>query len=208
VFTGLIEKVGVLKSRNFTGNKFVIGIKIDGLEDVKIGDSIACNGLCLTVIKKDNNLYFFELMKETLDKSYFDKLKIGSLINIERALKFGGRMDGHFVQGHVDDVGRIKKIIKNSKNIRMFFSFNKKYDKYLVSKGSISIDGISLTIVDVENYNFNVGIISHTFHNTNLKEKNIGDPVNLEFDILSKYLYKFYSGDKKRKSVKEVLKKW
>ncbi|HMA69045.1 MAG TPA: riboflavin synthase [Candidatus Mcinerneyibacterium sp.] len=208
MFTGLIEKVGVLKSRNFTGNKFVIGIKIDGLEDVKIGDSIACNGLCLTVIKKDNNLYFFELMKETLDKSYFDKLKIGSLINIEQALKFGGRMDGHFVQGHVDDVGRIKKIIKNSKNIRMFFSFNKKYDKYLVSKGSISIDGISLTIVDVENYNFNVGIISHTFHNTNLKEKNIGDPVNLEFDILSKYLYKFYSGDKKRKSVKEVLKKW
>ena len=157
---------------------------------LKIGQSVALNGVCLTVIKLSKNLGRFEMIDETTKKTDLGNLKIGSIVNVERSLKAGERLEGHFVLGHVDGVGTITKIQKKLKEVQVWFNVPKKLAKYIVKKGSIAIDGISLTVVEAKNNNVSVCFIPHTIRVTNFRTKKVGDKVNIETDILGKYILK------------------
>jgi riboflavin synthase len=157
---------------------------------LKIGQSVALNGVCLTVTKLSKTGCTFEMIEETTKKTDLGNLKVGGIVNIERSLKTGDRLEGHFVLGHVDGVGIIKKIEKNPKEVQVWFEVPKSLSKYVVKKGSIAMDGISLTVVDVKKNLASVCLIPHTIEITNFKTKNIGDKVNIETDILGKYILK------------------
>ena len=189
MFTGLIEDLGIVREvdRGAKSAKLTINTEIN-LEEVKIGDSIAVNGVCLTVIKKENKGFTVEVMWETIQKTNFKNLLPGVKVNLERALQIGGRLDGHMVSGHVDGIGTIvrKDILEIAEIIE--FETDREVIRYLIKKGSISIDGISLTIVDVLDKSFSVSLIPHTRNKTTLGIKKIGDTVNLEVDMLAKYI--------------------
>ncbi|KAF6242123.1 riboflavin synthase [Nitrosopumilus sp. b1] len=193
MFTGIIEGIGkvekIEKSKNRSAVKMTVdlGTKSRGL---KIGQSVALNGVCLTVTKIVKNKANFEMIDETTKKTDLGNLKPGSIINIERSLKANDRLEGHFVLGHVDGVGIIKKILKKPKEVQVWFEIPKKLSKYVVKKGSIAIDGISLTVVDVKKNLASVCLIPHTIDVTNFHTKKIGDKVNIETDILGKYILK------------------
>ncbi|RDJ31818.1 MAG: riboflavin synthase [Crenarchaeota archaeon] len=193
MFTGIIEGIGkvekIEKSKNRSAVKMTVdlGTKSRGL---KIGQSVALNGVCLTVTKIAKNKANFEMIDETTKKTDLGNLKPGSIINIERSLKANDRLEGHFVLGHVDGVGIIKKILKKPKEVQVWFEIPKKLSKYVVKKGSIAIDGISLTVVDVKKNLASVCLIPHTIDVTNFHTKKIGDKVNIETDILGKYILK------------------
>ena len=193
MFTGIIEGIGrvekIEKSKNRSAVKMTVdlGTKSRGL---KIGQSVALNGVCLTVTKISKNKANFEMIDETTKKTDLGNLKPGSIINIERSLKANDRLEGHFVLGHVDGVGIIKKILKKPKEVQVWFAIPKKLSKYVVKKGSIAIDGISLTVVDVKKNLASVCLIPHTIDVTNFHTKKIGDKVNIETDILGKYILK------------------
>ena len=157
---------------------------------LKIGQSVALNGVCLTVTGISNSKCNFEMIEETTKKTDLGNLKGGGIINIERSLKVGDRMEGHFVLGHVDGVGIIKKIEKKPKEIKIWFEIPKNLTKFVVQKGSIAIDGISLTVVNVQKTLASVCLIPHTVDVTNFHTKKIGDKVNIETDILGKYILK------------------
>lgn len=157
---------------------------------LKIGQSVALNGVCLTVTGISKSKCDFEMIEETTKKTDLGNLKVGSVVNVERSLKVGDRMEGHFVLGHVDGVGTIKKIEKKPKEIKVWFSIPKHLSRFVVQKGSIAIDGISLTVVDVKKNLFSVCLIPHTVSITNFQKKKVGDKVNIETDILGKYLLK------------------
>lgn len=157
---------------------------------LKIGQSVALNGVCLTVTGISNSKCNFEMIEETTKKTDLGNLKEGGIINIERSLKVGDRMEGHFVLGHVDGVGIIKKIEKKPKEIKIWFEIPKNLAKFVVQKGSIAIDGISLTVVDVQKNLASVCLIPHTVDVTNFHTRKIGDKVNIETDILGKYILK------------------
>ncbi len=157
---------------------------------LKIGQSVALNGVCLSVTKISKNKCSFEMIDETIKKTDLGNLKIGGIVNIERSLKVGDRMEGHFVLGHVDGVGIIKKIEKKPKEVKLWFEIPKKLSKYVVKKGSIALDGISLTVVDVKKNNASVCLIPHTMNVTNFNSKKVGDKINIETDILGKYILK------------------
>ena len=157
---------------------------------LKLGQSVALNGVCLTVTGISNSQCNFEMIEETTKKTDLGNLKEGGIINIERSLKVGDRMEGHFVLGHVDGVGIIKKIEKKPKEIKIWFEIPKSLAKFVVQKGSIAIDGISLTVVDVQKNLASVCLIPHTVDVTNFHTRKIGDKVNIETDILGKYILK------------------
>lgn len=189
MFTGLIEEIGKIQEIKPKNNG--IEIKVSArkvLEDSQIGDSIAINGVCLTITELGNDYFKFDVSQETLDRSTFKYLKIGDYVNLERALRPSDRLGGHIVQGHVDTVGEIKSIIPKGEHTEFIFTFPSKYSNLIVEKGSIAIDGISLTINDIEDNSFSINIIPHTIQNTNLQFKKIRDKVNIEFDILGKYV--------------------
>ncbi|MBS3970311.1 MAG: riboflavin synthase [Clostridia bacterium] len=194
MFTGLIEDLGVVREvdRGAKSARLTINTKIN-LEEVKVGDSIAVNGVCLTVIKKQNQGFTVEVMWETIQKTNFKNLLPGTRVNLERALQLGGRLDGHMVTGHVDGVGTIvrKDVFEISEVIEV--ETDREITRYLIQKGSISIDGISLTIVDVLDKSFSVSLIPHTRDKTTLGTKKIGDTVNLEVDMLAKYIERLLS---------------
>ena len=157
---------------------------------LKVGQSVALNGVCLTVTKLNKTGCTFEMIEETTKKTDLGNLKPGGIVNIERSLKAGDRLEGHFVLGHVDGVGIIKKILKKPKEVQIWFEVPKKLSKYVVKKGSIAMDGISLTVVDIKKNLASVCLIPHTIEVTNFKTKKIGDKVNIETDILGKYILK------------------
>ena len=157
---------------------------------LKIGQSVALNGVCLSVTKISKNKCNFEMIDETIKKTDLGNLKVGGIVNIERSLKVGDRMEGHFVLGHVDGVGIIKKIEKKPKEVKLWFEIPKNLSKYVVKKGSIALDGISLTVVDKKKNNASVCLIPHTMKVTNFKSKKVGDKINIETDILGKYILK------------------
>ena len=146
----------------------------------KIGQSVALNGVCLTVTKKLQNKCNFEMIDETTKKTDLGNLREGSIVNVERSLKAGDRLEGHFVLGHVDGVGTIKKIQKKPKEVQVWFEVPKSLAKYVVKKGSIAVDGISLTVVDVKKNLASVCLIPHTIDVTNFKTRSVGDKVNIE----------------------------
>lgn len=198
MFTGIIEEIGTIKEFSKSGNNALIVVecnKVLGNErDLsKIGDSIAIDGVCQTIITLSSNSFSAQLSSETLNITTFSKLKIGTKVNLERALTLSSRLGGHIVSGHVDGLGKIKNIQKLSEFYNIKFEVEKDLTKYIAKKGSITINGVSLTIADVASNEFNVAIIPHTFENTNLNNLKSGDFVNIEIDILAKYVEKILS---------------
>jgi len=194
MFTGIVEGIGkVKKISKVTKNRSAIQMIVDlgkHGKGLKTGQSVALNGVCLTVTKLSKTECTFEMIEETTKKTDLGNLKLGGIVNIERSLKVGDRLEGHFVLGHVDGVGIIKKIQKKPKEVIIWFEVPKNLSKYVVKKGSITIDGISLTVVEIKNNLASVCLIPHTIQVTNFKTKNIGDKVNIETDILGKYILK------------------
>ncbi len=194
MFTGIVEGIGKVKkiskaTKNRSSIQMIVDLGKHG-KGLKTGQSVALNGVCLTVTKLSKTQCTFEMIDETTKKTDLGNLKPGGIVNIERSLKVGDRLEGHFVLGHVDGVGIIKKIQKKPKEVQVWFKVPKNLSKYVVKKGSIAIDGISLTVVEIKNNLASVCIIPYTIDITNFKTKNIGDKVNIETDILGKYILK------------------
>jgi len=189
VFTGLIECIGSLVSQRRTGESIRLEVAAAlPPEEVAVGDSIAVNGACLTVTTLANGIYGFDVSPETVARTTFHLLRPGSPVNIERALKLGGRLDGHLVTGHVDCMGRLESRISKGSALFLTFSLPPDHIRLLVEKGSVAIDGISLTVNTVEADRFTVAIIPHTLEKTTLASLSPGQPVNIETDIIGKYV--------------------
>lgn len=195
MFTGLIEDVGtvVRLQHHGTAASLVVSTAIP-LEDVSIGDSVAVNGVCLTVVEKGGGSVSFDVSPESLRTAGFSILKPGSLVNLERALRLTDRLGGHIVSGHVDCTAMVTGRNEISGNTILTFRIQGEYARYLVSKGSVTIDGVSLTVNDVSDSGFSVNIIPHTAQSTTLHLRKPGDPVNIEVDILAKYLERLLNG--------------
>ena len=192
MFTGIIEEVGKVKAivRHANSIKLTITVK-KILEDMHVGDSICTNGVCLTVTTFDDGTYTADVMPETMNRTNFKDLRINDLVNCERAMPANGRFGGHIVSGHIDGTGVISKMSRDDKAIRIKIETRPEILKYIVEKGSITIDGISLTVTEVSNWDFGVSIIEHTQDATTLTKKKVGETVNLENDIVGKYIEKF-----------------
>ena len=194
MFTGIAEELGLVKE--FKQKSDTVEIKISCkkvLEDTKLGDSIMTDGVCLTVTEMTDSYYKADIMNESLKKTKFDRSPLGKEVNLERALRFSDRLDGHIVQGHVDGVGRLISINKNVYR----FKTTRDIGRYIVNKGSIAIDGISLTVSYEQDDIFEVSLIPETLSRTNLKNRRVGDLVNLETDILSRIVEKLNRSEKK-----------
>lgn len=202
MFTGIIEEIGTVKEIRHSGESSFIRIQADKIfSDMHIGDSIAVNGLCLTVTEFDNKIFRADVMNETLKRSSLGSLKNGSRVNLERAMSACGRFGGHIVSGHIDGTGIISDI-KND-GIAIWYTITTKPEimRYIVEKGSVAIDGISLTVARVTENNFSVSIIPHTAGNTILSYRKTGDTVNLENDIIGKYVEKFICPEKTESNI-------
>lgn len=207
MFTGIIEEVGKIKNISKTSSGILLTISADKvLRDCNLGDSIAVNGICLTVTKFDNDSFTVDVMNETVRKTTLYKLTQNSHVNLERAMLVNSRFGGHIVSGHIDGTGTISDIKKDG--IAFIYKINttKEITKYIINKGSITIDGISLTVVSVSDTSFTVSIIPHTMTVTNLGKKKIGDMVNLENDCIAKYVEKMLDNKQEKKSLLEKLK--
>lgn len=209
VFTGIIEEKGVVKSitNGSTSAVLTIGCK-RVLEGTKLGDSIAVNGVCLTVTSMGSDYYTADIMHETLNRSSLGGLKAGSSVNLERAMAADGRFGGHIVSGHIDSTGNILNIEEDDNAIWYHIGAKPDTIKYIVEKGSIAIDGISLTVVAVDNTGFKVSTIPHTRKETNLSERKIGDIVNLECDIIGKYVEKLMGFNNEKKNDSKLTEKF
>ncbi len=186
MFSGIVEELGQVKKISRSGNYTVLEIKSAiASQDTKIGDSIALNGVCLTIIKKGDGSLSFEVMPETLKITNLGLLKIGEKVNLERALKIGGRLSGHFVSGHIDCLGIIRKKSYVNNNLAFEIAIPQEFMVNIILKGSIAIDGISLTIAATKSNTFSIYIIPHTLKNTTLGLKGPSDKVNIELDILA-----------------------
>ncbi|MFH1061724.1 MAG: riboflavin synthase [Candidatus Omnitrophota bacterium] len=191
MFTGIVEEMGIVE-KIMHGNLMQLVLRAQKvLEQTKIGDSINVNGACLTVISLANQRVTFEIMKETQEKANFKTLKTGDKVNLERAMSANSRFDGHLVSGHIDGPGQIKTKTAKSGGFILEIEADKNLITYLVPKGSICIDGVSLTIVAVHPGYFSVGFIPHTLKNTTLGTKEPQDKVNLEVDVLAKYVFRY-----------------
>lgn len=200
MFTGIVEEIGTVK-KIARGQKAYLEIQADRIfSDIHIGDSIAVNGVCLTVTGFSGKVFTADVMNETFSRSSLGSFKAGSHVNLERAMSANGRFGGHIVSGHIDGTGKIINIKKDGNAVWYKISASENIIKYTVEKGSIAIDGISLTVARIEKDNFSVSIIPHTSEQTILSEKKVGDTVNLENDIIGKYVERFLNFDKTEKS--------
>ena len=191
MFTGIIEEVGVIKNIKMGAKSAVITIQANTvMEDIHLGDSIAMNGVCMTVTSFDKNSYSVDVMHETLRRTNLGALKGGSRVNLERAMAADGRFGGHIVAGHVDGTGVITSMKQDDNAVWIDIETDASVLKYIVEKGSITIDGISLTVAQVDSRSFAVSVIPHTGMHTTLLEKKPGDSVNLETDMIGKYVEK------------------
>ena len=189
MFTGIIKKKGIVKKIICNKKEMQIGIKSSlKLSKKDLGSSINCSGVCLTLENINRGLYFFYLSRETLKISNFKNIKLNDIINLEKSLKFGNEISGHFVQGHVDATSILKKKYIYGKSWYLYFSINKSFKKFLNYKSSVAINGVSLTIAKVFVNNFLIVVIPHTLKLTNLKNIKKNDIVNIEIDIIAKYI--------------------
>jgi riboflavin synthase len=188
MFTGIIEAVGVVKEVISTGSNKTYWIQSPLSSSLKIDQSIAHNGVCLTVEEIHEDLHKVTAVKETLNKTELYQWQPGTIINLEKSLLPSSRLDGHFVQGHVDTVGWCKEIADKNGSWEYQFSFPKKFASLVIEKGSICLNGISLTIYDIKKRSFKLAVIPYTYTHTNLQNIKEGDAVNLEFDMLGKYI--------------------
>jgi riboflavin synthase len=192
MFTGIVEELGKVESIN--PDKIIISAK-KAVKGTGLGDSIAVTGVCLTVISIDDDRLTFETMPETLKRTNLGLLRAGDEVNLERALAVGGRLGGHFVQGHVDGTGQIQSLTSEGKATIIRFKATKELMRYIVQKGFIAVDGTSLTVVDCDSDSFSVSLVGYTKQNTILGKKKISDTVNLEVDILAKYVENLTKGE-------------
>jgi riboflavin synthase len=192
MFTGIIENMAEVIDVKPNKNNLDITFKSDLLSELKVDQSISHNGVCLTVADISNETYLVNVIKETIDKSNFDSIRVGDMVNLERSMMLNDRLDGHIVQGHVDQIAECVSIDEQGGSYVMTFKY-KKSENITVEKGSICVNGISLTVCNSKENTFSVAIIPYTWDNTNLKNINVGDTVNLEFDIVGKYIAKLLS---------------
>ena len=192
MFTGIIENMAEVVDVKPNKNNLDITFKSDLLSELKVDQSISHNGVCLTVADISNETYLVNVVKETIDKSNFNSIRVGDMVNVERSMMLNDRLDGHIVQGHVDQIAECVSIDEQGGSYVMTFKY-KKSENITVEKGSICVNGISLTVCNSKENTFSVAIIPYTWDNTNLKNINVGDTVNLEFDIVGKYIAKLLS---------------
>ena len=189
MFTGLVEEKGELLQKIKTGDGYQLVIKASKImRDLDIGSSISVNGCCLTVVKIDGNTFAVDTIEETLNKTNLGVLKQGMNVNLERPLAAEARLGGHFVLGHIDTTGKVEDVKELSNSHWLTISFPEKFKQYLIYVGSVAIDGVSMTVAELKDKSFSVGIIPHTWKETIFADKKIGDTVNLEFDVLGKYV--------------------
>ena len=194
MFTGIIESVAVVEKVVKKGKNIELKLSSNLSSKLRVDESLSHNGVCLTVTSCDENFYCVTIVDESLKKSTFSNIKVGSEVNLERSLVINGRLDGHIVQGHVDDIGMCIKKVDQENSWLYTFEFSEKYSNLIIEKGSICVNGVSLTCFDVSDNKFTVAIIPHTYENTNFKFLKEGEAVNLEFDILGKYIKKILKG--------------
>lgn len=208
MFTGIVEELGTVQNIQSQGNTMILTIEGNiVLDDLKIGHSIAVNGVCLTVTKIIDHFFIVDVMPETYRSTSLANLTKGARVNLERAMSATGRFGGHFVTGHVDDIGKIIRKETSENAILIDVSIPEKYSHLLLYKGSIALDGISLTIFDAKPNQITVSIIPHTAKETVLGLKKVGDIINLEFDMIGKYLYSFLEKNKQANTISaEFLK--
>ncbi len=208
MFTGLIEEIGkIQKVEPISGGKKIKIKAVAILNDLKIDDSVAINGICLTATKVDNDGFWADAVGATLEKTSLASVKENLEVNLERALRFNDRLGGHLVQGHVNGLGEITQINKLGENYYLEVSVPEELEKYLIDEGSIAIDGISLTIASLRGNLVGVSVIPHTWKNTNLINRKIGDKVNIETDMIAKYIEKLLS-KKDEKSSGKITESW
>jgi riboflavin synthase len=192
VFTGIIEAVGTVAALEPRGSQVAVVVEAPSITSgVRIGDSVAVNGACLTVTKIDGGRLHFDAVRETLDRTSLGDQRVGARVNVERAMRADGRLDGHIVQGHVDGTGRVTSLDRDGDDVRFSVQCDAEITRYLVPKGSVAIDGVSLTVVGVSDAGFDVALIPHTLVATNLGDRRPGDRVNLEADVLGKYVVRY-----------------
>ena len=188
MFTGIIEELGEITELNQKGENLNITIKAEMTSELKIDQSVAHNGVCLTVVDLKDNTYTVTAIKETLQKTNLGCLKVGDKVNLERGMKLGARLDGHIVQGHVDQTAVCTKVSENNGSWEFTFEYDPSLENITIEKGSITINGVSLTVVNSKKNQFSVAIIPYTFENTTFKYLQEGMTVNLEFDVIGKYV--------------------
>ena len=188
MFTGITTNLGeIIKITSSKNPEFYIKSDLK-LYDIKIGSSIMCSGICLTVIKKKSNMFVVNISEETMKVTNSSSWKIGSFVNLEKSLKIGDELGGHLVTGHVDSISRIKKLIKLEKSYLFHFSIPLSLKKFICRKGSVTLDGVSLTVNEVKKNTFTINLIPHTIKHTTLGHLKEGDSVNIEVDILARYI--------------------
>ncbi|HPN38228.1 MAG TPA: riboflavin synthase [Melioribacteraceae bacterium] len=191
MFTGIVEEIGKVIKKNRKGDGIEFTISSSTLiSNMEIGDSISVNGVCQTVEKLEADKFIFSTVEETIKKTNLGELSINSFVNLESSLTLSKKISGHLVYGHVDCTGKIVKIINKNVGYQITISYPQKFNKYLIHVGSIALSGISLTIAEYNIKDFTVAVIPHTWHNTILKYAKVGDLLNLEFDVLGKYVEK------------------
>ncbi len=188
MFTGIIETLGTVKLLTKVKDNLDITIESDFTDQLKIDQSVAHNGVCLTVVEINNNQYKVSAIKETLDKTNIGDLQVNDFVNLERAMKLGDRLDGHIVQGHVDQTATCINIKDTNGSWLYTFEYDPKLNNITIEKGSITVNGVSLTVVNSQKNSFSVAIIPYTFEHTNFKQFKIGSKINLEFDVIGKYV--------------------
>ncbi|MDR2869918.1 MAG: riboflavin synthase [Deferribacteraceae bacterium] len=209
MFTGIIEELGHIKSVQFKGSAAKLAIECSKvLEGIKLGDSIAVNGVCLTAVDFSGNGFTVDASSETLSRSSLKQATAGTVVNLERAMLMGGRLGGHIVQGHVDGSSQITKIESDGAFWTLTIVAPEAIQKYIAEKGSVCIDGISLTVAKDMGSAFTIAVIPHTYANTNLSSLKIGSLVNIEVDVIARYTEKLLKADGKESRLAELLADW
>lgn len=192
MFTGIIETLGTVKALEKDGDNIHITIQSNLTNELKIDQSVAHNGVCLTVVNINNDVYTITAIKETIDKTNLSFWNVNDVVNLERAMKLGDRLDGHIVQGHVDQVAACKNIEEANGSWYFTFEYDKNLHNITIEKGSITVNGVSLTVVNSKENEFSVAIIPYTYAHTNFHNFKIGTKINLEFDVIGKYVARLH----------------
>lgn len=193
MFTGIIETLGIVQEIKKDKDNLHITLASTITDELQIDQSVAHNGICMTVVAISKNLYTVTAIGETVKKTNISYWKTGNIVNLERAMKLGDRLDGHIVQGHVDQIGNCISVKETNGSWYYTFEYDENIKNITIEKGSITLNGVSLTVVDSRNNQFSVAIIPYTYENTNFKNFEVGTKVNLEFDLIGKYISKLYS---------------
>lgn len=202
MFTGIVRELGEVERIEVSAEGARLAIRApETAPRVQLGDSVAINGVCLTLVRKEGERLWFDAVQETLRRSNLGTLKSGDRVNLEDALRVGDAMGGHFVQGHVDTTGTVQRLVPQGNAIVMVLGVGEEWMRYVVPKGSVAIDGVSLTVVDVGADEFSVWLIPHTRAVTTLGLRRVGDEVNVEFDMLAKYIEKLLQARREHKGV-------